>query len=106
MAMARLMPEVLRALSEATGGAFDLVGLENNLFGPSVTSAGLLPGRAVQGALQHDTEHDVALIPAEAINDDGVFIDDLRFVDLEAQASIEVRPSYDFADALSMEGRS
>jgi putative radical SAM enzyme (TIGR03279 family) len=105
-AMARLMPEVLRTLAEATGGTFDLVGLENDLFGPSVTSAGLLPGRAFQGAIRHDSEHDLALVPAEAVNDDGVFIDDLRFDDLEAKAPIDVRLSYDFADALTVEERS
>ncbi len=104
-AMARLMPEVTRTLADVTGGVFDVVGLENDLFGPSVTSAGLLPGRAFLAALRQHARHDLALMPAESINDNGVFIDDLRFEDLEAQAPIEVRLSYDFADALTSEAR-
>jgi len=105
-AMARLMPEVLGTLAESTGGTFEVVGLENDLFGPTVTSAGLLPGRAFRAALGGHTGYDLALVPAEAINDNGVFIDDVRFDDLEAGAPIEVRLSYDFADALTVEKSS
>jgi putative radical SAM enzyme (TIGR03279 family) len=97
-AMGRLMPEVLRSLRAATGADFDLLVLENTLFGPSVTTAGLLPGKAFAAALAGRGDLDLALLPAEAVNDDGVFIDDLHVHDLAAP--VEVRLSYDFADAL------
>ena len=43
--MAPLMPQVLEPLAAATGARFEIVALENSLFGSSVTTAGLLPGR-------------------------------------------------------------
>ena len=50
-AMAPLMPLVLEPLTRATGARFELVPVENTLFGPSVTTAGLLPGAAIRDAL-------------------------------------------------------
>ena len=44
---------------------------------------------------------DLALIPAEAINDSGLFMDDLSLESLINQAPVEIRPSYWFVDALS-----
>ena len=98
--MARLMPEVLHTLSGATRGMFDLVVLENDLFGPSVTTAGLLPGRAFARALETLPDVNLALLPAEAINDDGLFLDDLRLEDLQAALPMEIRVSHCFTDAL------
>ncbi len=99
-AMGRLMPEVLRSLEAATGAHFDLLVLDNPLFGPSVTTAGLLPGRAFAAALAGRSDLDLALLPAEAVNDDGAFLDDVEVHELAAAAPVEVRLSYDFADAL------
>jgi NifB/MoaA-like Fe-S oxidoreductase len=99
-AMGRLMPEVLRTLADRTGGAFELTVLENDLFGPSVTTAALLPGKAFQRALATLEGVDLALLPAEAVNDDGIFIDDVPFHELAAAAPMEVRLSHHFTDAL------
>jgi NifB/MoaA-like Fe-S oxidoreductase len=100
-AMGRLMPEVLHTLSQATGGSFELMVLENDLFGSSVTTAALLPGRAFGRALAARSDLDLALLPAEAVNDDAVFLDDVAFDELAAAAPVPLRLSYDFADALS-----
>jgi hypothetical protein len=43
---------------------------------------------------------DVALIPAESINDDGLFLDDDPFEAVRAALPMPVHPSYDFLDAL------
>lgn len=102
-AMGRLMPEVLKSLRTETGGTFQLEVLENDLFGPSVTTAALLPGRAFQRALQGRTGLTVALLPAESVNDDGRFIDDLPFEELRARSPVDVRLSHHFTDALSVE---
>jgi putative radical SAM enzyme (TIGR03279 family) len=99
-AMGRLMPEVLSTLSAHTGATFELMPLVNDLFGQSVTSAGLLPGSALANALRERHHVELALIPAEALNDAGRFLDDLTFHELAAGAPVEVRPSYDFVDAL------
>ena len=47
-AMAPLMPQVLEPLAEITGAVFELIPVENTLFGPTVTTAGLLPGTAIR----------------------------------------------------------
>jgi NifB/MoaA-like Fe-S oxidoreductase len=99
-AMAPLMPLVLEPLGRRTGAHFELIPVVNTLFGPSVTTAGLLPGTAVQQALQGWSHLDLALIPGESVNDDGLFIDSMSLSLLEGSVSVEVRPSQDFADAL------
>ena len=99
-AMGPLMPQVAADLSAVTGARFEIVALENSLFGPSVTTAGLLPGKAVLAALQNRTDLDLALLPAESVNDDLLFMDDMEAHDLASQLPMPVRLSYDFADAL------
>lgn len=100
-AMAPLMPQVLTDLTAATGARFEIVALENALFGSSVTTAGLLPGNAILAALKNRRDLDLALLPAEAVNDDLLFMDDLEAHDLASQVPMPVRLSYDFADALA-----
>jgi putative radical SAM enzyme (TIGR03279 family) len=99
-AMAPLMPQVVDGLTAATGARFEIVALANTLFGPSVTTAGLLPGAAFLDALRGRTDLDLALLPAEAVNDDLLFMDDVDAHELAAQLPMPVRFSYDFADAL------
>ncbi|MGE5091070.1 MAG: DUF512 domain-containing protein [Bacillota bacterium] len=99
-AMGRLMPQVLEPLARATGARFELITIENSLFGTSVTTAGLLPGVAFQRALKGRTDLDLALLPAESINDDGLFMDSMTAELLEASVPMEVRFSKTFTDAL------
>jgi putative radical SAM enzyme (TIGR03279 family) len=99
-AMAPLMPMVLEPLARLTSARFDLIPVTNTLFGASVTTAGLLPGSAVQQALLGRRDLDLVLIPGESINDDGLFIDNLSLELLQATSPVEIRPSRDFADAL------
>lgn len=99
--MGRLMPQVTRDLAERTGASLEVIVLENPLFGPSVTTAGLLPGRAFLDALRDRADLTLALLPAEAVNDDGLFMDDLPFPDLRAAVPCTVRLSHDFGDALT-----
>jgi len=100
-AMAPLMPQVLEPLSAATGARFEIVALENSLYGSSVTTAGLLPGHAFRRALQHRADLDLALLPAEAVNDDLLFMDDLSADDIAAGVPMPIRLSYDFVDVLT-----
>ena len=99
-AMGPLLPQVVAALTSATGAHFEILALENRLFGPSVTTAGLLPGKDVLAALRNRTDLDLALLPAESVNDDLLFMDDMEAHDLAAQLPMPVKLSYDFADAL------
>ncbi len=99
-AMAPLMPMVLEPLARATGARFELIPVVNTLFGASVTTAGLLPGTALQEALAGRRELDLALLPGECLNDNGLFMDSMSFDLLAAGVPMEVRPSKDFIDAL------
>jgi putative radical SAM enzyme (TIGR03279 family) len=101
-AMAPLLPQVLADIAEASGASMELIAVENTLFGPSVTTAGLLPGRAIQAAIAGRHDLDLILVPGEAVNDDGLFMDDFAFRELVAGQKAEVRLSKRFSDALPL----
>lgn len=102
---AGLMPPLLDQLRASTGAALELIEVENSLFGPTVTTAGLLVGADIRRALGDRHDLDLALIPAETINEDGVFLDDARFVDVRESLPMPVYASYDFIDVLQHEGQ-
>jgi putative radical SAM enzyme (TIGR03279 family) len=104
VSMAPLMPELLDQLHEVTGATFILIPVENSLFGPTTTTAGLLVGADIRRALSDRHDLDLALIPAECINDDGLFLDEEPFIALRESLPMPVFPSYDFIDALVPEG--
>ena len=103
VSMAALMPDLLDAIAARTGATFSLIVVENSLFGPTTTTAGLLVGADIRRALSNRQDLDLALIPAETINDDGLFLDEERFVSLRETLPMPVYPSYDFIDVLSLE---
>ncbi|MDF2772686.1 MAG: hypothetical protein K0S86_2181 [Geminicoccaceae bacterium] len=102
--MAPLMPPLLSQLEAVTGASFVLIPTTNSLFGPTTTTAGLLVGADIRRALDARGDLDVALIPAETINEAGLFLDDERFVVVRESLPMPVYPSYDFVDVLSLEG--
>ena len=54
----------------------------------------------MQQALAARRDLDLALLPGEAINDDGLFIDSMSLELLSAGVPMELRLSKDFVDAL------
>jgi putative radical SAM enzyme (TIGR03279 family) len=94
------MPELLDRLRSATGAHLELIVTENSLFGPTTTVAGLLAGADIRRALQTRVDLDLALIPAESINEDGLFLDDASLARVRAELPMVVHPSYDFIDVL------
>jgi NifB/MoaA-like Fe-S oxidoreductase len=102
-AMGPLMPTVLEALAQATGGQFECVAVENTYFGSSVTTAGLLAGADLSAALAARGDYDLALLPAESVNEDGLFVDDFTLAALVAATPVPVVLSYHFTDALGVE---
>jgi hypothetical protein len=54
----------------------------------------------MQQALRGRRDLDLALLPGESVNDDGVFIDNMSFDLLAASIPVEIRLSKDFSDAL------
>ena len=99
--MGQLMPQVLEPLRQATGAEFELLVVENSLFGSSVTTAGLLSGVDFQRALSGRRDLDMAMLPAEAVNDDGLLMDDMRVELLAASLPMELHFSRNFVDVLA-----
>ncbi|MGQ0647787.1 MAG: DUF512 domain-containing protein [Gemmatimonadaceae bacterium] len=104
MAMQYLMPPLLEQLRDATGAAFELFPTASSLFGPTTTTAGLLVGADISEALRSRKDLDMALIPAESINENGVFLDDVTFTEVRDALPMPVFASYDFIDVLQHEG--
>jgi putative radical SAM enzyme (TIGR03279 family) len=84
-----------------TGAVVETVRAENRLYGPLVTTAGLLGGADHLEALGPYSGFDLGLISRSAINDDGLFLDDLSLADLRtALPDLEILPSEHVTDVL------
>ncbi|MEO7040939.1 MAG: DUF512 domain-containing protein [Gemmatimonadaceae bacterium] len=103
VSMGTLMPPLLEDLARVTGASFELIVAENSLFGPTTTASGLLVGADIRRSLENRPDLDLALIPAETINEDGVFLDDASFIGVRESLPMPVFPSYDFIDVLASE---
>lgn len=98
--MAPLMRFVLTDLAEASGASFELIEVVNGLFGPRVTTAGLLPGASIVAAVTERKAIDWTLLPGEALNDQGLLIDGMSEHQLAERIPVPVRFSKYFSDAL------
>lgn len=101
VSMQPLMPPLLEQLARATGAQFEIIEATNSLFGPTTTSAGLLVGADILRALEGRSDLNLALIPAETINENGLFLDDMTLESVRSALSVVVEPSYDFIDVLA-----
>jgi NifB/MoaA-like Fe-S oxidoreductase len=98
-----LMQPLLESLTQASGAHFELIVVENSLFGPTITTAGLLVGKDILRALETRHDLDIALIPAETINEDSIFLDDYTLENVRNSLPMPIYPSYDFIDVLESE---
>ena len=88
-------------IAARTGAVVETVKAENRLFGPLVTTAGLLGGEDYLAALGPYADFDVGLISQTALNDDDLFLDDLSLADLRAALpDMEIWPSEHVTDVL------
>ena len=78
LSMAALMPPLIDQLTRATGAAFEIIPVMNSMFGPTTTCAGLLVGGDIRRALEGRGDLDLALIPAETMNDNMIFSTTIR----------------------------
>ncbi|MFW6078022.1 MAG: DUF512 domain-containing protein [Gemmatimonadota bacterium] len=84
--MAEVLEPWCDRLSRATGASFESVAIPNAFFGETVTTAGLLPGAGIERALGARDRFDAVLLPADAINGDDRFIDDVELARVETAA--------------------
>ncbi len=95
-------------LQDAIEAPVEVVPVQNRFFGPSVTIAGLLGGQDILEGLEQRVgaeggarPGDLVMIPAEALNDDELFIDSLPLADFEAAlAPARVVGGYEIVEAL------
>jgi NifB/MoaA-like Fe-S oxidoreductase len=99
--MAPFLREMRTPLSEATGAEVEIVEVRNKYFGESVTIAGLLGGQDILSALEEGREGDIVVLPAESLNADEVFIDNVPFSELVSSLSpAQVFTGYEVTAAL------
>jgi putative radical SAM enzyme (TIGR03279 family) len=82
--LAPVVASIAERMAQHSGAHIEVLGVENRMFGATVTTAGLLPGADMRDALLAAGPFDGIMLPAEALNDDGRFIDNLTFDALAA----------------------
>lgn len=88
-------------IASASGAHVETVPIENTLYGPMVTTAGLLPGRDFLSVARDRRDVDTVILSQAALNDDGLFLDDMPFSELEAALpDVSVWPSEHVTDVL------
>lgn len=88
-------------IEASTGATVAVKGVANRFFGESVTIAGLLGGNDLIEAAAGEPDGDVILIPGEALNADGLFIDSVSLDDMEARvAPSRVIAGHDLTECL------
>ena len=100
--MAPFLQERAARLSEVTGAEVEVVTVANAYFGETVTIAGLLGGRDILASLEGSRADDIVVLPAEALNADETFIDDLPLQEFrDGLPGVEIRIGHDLIDALA-----
>lgn len=100
--MTPFLQERAPALANATGAEVDIVTALNKYFGETVTIAGLLGGQDILDALGPSREGDVVLLPAEALNADEIFIDNVLMSEVkDSLAPATVVSGYEVTEALN-----
>lgn len=100
--MSRHLEELAGEIAAAIGARVDTAPVVNGLYGPMVTTAGLLGGADHLRALEPYRDYDLALFSRTALNDDELFLDDMRLEDLQAELpELEICPSDHITETLA-----
>lgn len=100
--MSEHLGELAAEIAAATGAQIDTAPVVNGLYGPMVTTAGLLGGADHLRALEPYRDYDLALFSRTALNDDDLFLDDMRLEDLQAELpELEICPSDHITETLA-----
>jgi len=101
MRMAPVLEPLGAELARCTGANVNVIGVRNDYFGETVTTAGLLAGQDIRATLAAAGSFDVVLLPAESLNDDDLFIDSMPLADLaDAVAPARLVPAHEITSAL------
>jgi NifB/MoaA-like Fe-S oxidoreductase len=101
LSMAPFLRELAPPLERSTGARVEVRPVVNEFYGESVTVAGLLAGRDLLEAAGSPGEGDLILVPAEALNADGLFIDSMSLSQFrDSLAPARVIPGLEVTEAL------
>lgn len=93
--------ELATEIAAACGATIETAGVLNTLYGPMVTTAGLLSGSDHRRVLERFKDFDLALFSRAALNDQDLFLDDLPLRDLqESLPELRICPSDHVTDTL------
>lgn len=102
ISMSEHLEELATEIAAATGARIDTAAVVNRLYGPMVTTAGLLGGEDHLRALEPYRDYDLALFSRTALNDDDLFLDEMRLEDLRAELpELEICPSDHITETLA-----
>lgn len=100
--MAQVITPLAPRLAAQMAATVEVLPVVNDMFGETVTTAGLLPGRAIADAVRRNGSFDVVLIPAEALNDDELFVDDVALATLrELFGATRIVPGHELTETLA-----
>ena len=99
--MAEVMGPLGPRIAAQTGAQVEVIGVANRMYGETVTTAGLLPGRDIVAAVRSRGSFDVLLLPAESLNDDELFVDDVALETLrELFGTTLIMPGHELTSTL------
>lgn len=90
-----VLAPVVSRLNRIEGLEVELAPVTNRFFGPTVSVAGLLTGQDIREAVRGARAPDVVLVPAAALKEGRLFLDDMSCDDLSAAAGCRVVPARD-----------
>jgi hypothetical protein len=100
-AMGPTLEELGRELQAACGAEVRTVAVPNAMYGPQVTSAGLICGTDYLDALRAGEPYDLAILSRSAVNERGFFLDDVSLDDVRGGVpGAEIRAGDHVTDVL------
>jgi NifB/MoaA-like Fe-S oxidoreductase len=88
-------------IAEASGARVDTIAIQNSLYGPLVTTAGLLAGRDYVEAARSRADADTVIFSRLALNAENLFLDDMSLAELQAALpDVDIWPSEHVTDVL------
>lgn len=102
LSFAGILRDAAARLGGVRGLSLRFLPVRNKFFGKSVTVAGLLTGSDIAAALESKRPGDLVVIPAEALNDDGIFLDGMSLEQLRGRFSVPIAPAKSFRELVML----
>jgi putative radical SAM enzyme (TIGR03279 family) len=95
------LADLAAEIASCTGASIETVAARNGLYGPMVTTAGLLAGADHARAMEPHRDCDLALFSRTAINDQDLFLDDVSLQELRRDLpELRILPSEHVTETL------